>query len=371
MGYEVQDRKLEINEADAKVIRHIFRRYVALGRVSGLMHELRAQGIRTRKTTATSGRTRGGCFFSRGHLYAILNNRLYLGEIVHKGTSHPGQHKAIINQELWDEVQKTLSLNRRAFTSDLRVDSPSFIKGLIYDSAGNKMSPSHGQKSKRRYRYYISRALLEERHGEAGTVSRMPAHEIEMLVEREVLNALAANETTKRKAGELSGLDEGPRRIALRSMIRKVVISDKNVTIDILLEGVDSQNGTHEMTTLMLPFRLEKRGGKSKLIASSNEPVFEERPRDTLVNAIAKAWSWRRKLESGSVDSLTAIAKDEGVTLAYVSRMLRFAWLAPDIIEAILSGKAPDNFSGMSLRIPLPLDWNEQRKSFGFEKKAA
>ncbi|MFZ2469191.1 MAG: recombinase family protein, partial [Parvibaculum sedimenti] len=163
MGYEARDRKLLIKEKDAEVVRHIFRRYLELGNVSSLMHELRAQGTRTRAYTSEAGRAFGGRLFSRGHLYAILNNRLYLGEIVHKGVSHPGEHEAVIDQTLWDEVQKTLASNRHSFKTDLRVESPSFLKGLLQDSVGNRMSPSHGQKRHHRYRYYVSRAILEDR----------------------------------------------------------------------------------------------------------------------------------------------------------------------------------------------------------------
>lgn len=365
MGYVTQNRKLIIKEEDAEIIQHIFRRYAALGTVSSLMHELRAQGIKTRKNTSESGRSHGGCFFSRGHLYAILKNKIYLGEIIHKGTAHPGEHDAIIDEELWKDVQATLAVNRRVFKSDIRTKSPSLLKGLIFDSAGNKMSPSHGQRGKRRYRYYVSRALLEDRPNEAGLVPRLPAHEVEMLVEREVLSLLTNNEGTKRKASELSNLDEGPRRSALRTFINKVTIEKETISLEILL---DNQNKTQKIT---LPFRCDRRGGKSKLISKGDKPLFDEGPRESLVNAIARAWNWRRKLETGSVLSLTAIAESEGVTLAYVTRLLRFAWLAPDILEAILNGKAPNNFSGSFLRRPIPLDWNEQRKAFGFETKAA
>lgn len=366
MGYEAKDRKLVVKDEDAEVIRHIFRRYLELGNVSSLMHELRAQGVKTRRHTSASGRGFGGCFFSRGHLYAILGNRLYLGEIVHKGISHPGEHEAIVDQALWNEVQQTLASNHRAFKTDLRVDSPSFLKGLLYDSAGNRMSPSHGQKTNRRYRYYVSRALLEDRPNDAGIVARMPAHELELLVEREVLKALGEKETTRLRAGELSRLEEGPRRMALRDLIRKVIVEQNAVTVE--LRNTESQE---EAIVITLPFTLQKRGGKSKLVTHGSQPAFVEGPRQVLISAIAKAWSWRRRLESGAVESITAIAKEEDVTITYVSRMLRFAYLAPDIIEAILDGTAPESFSGMALRNPLPLDWNEQRRAFGFGKIAA
>lgn len=370
VGYEVRDRKLMIKEEDAQLIRHIFRRYLELGSVTKLVRELKAQGIRTRKFVSQSGRAFGDRYFTRGHLYLILNNLLYLGEIVHKDITYAGEHEAIIERDLWERVQKQLAENRVAFKTDLRVESPSFLKGLLFDSAGNRMSPSHGQKRTHRYRYYVSRAILEKKPEEAGSISKIPAHEIELLVEQAVLKSLSQNENTKQLANQISKLEQGPRRNELRKFINRVTLLEDSIRVEVRMTAVDEatnhHNGDIETKTLSLPFSVQKRGGKTKLIASNNQPVFEEGPKQVLVKAVAQAWNWRKKLEAGTITSITSIAKAEETTVSYISRMLRFAYLAPDIMEAILDGKAPEKFSGMLLRDPLPLSWADQRKAFGF-----
>ena len=146
LGYDVKDRKLVVNEAEAELVRHIFRRYVELGTVAKLTAALEAEGHRTKRYTSTSGRTFGGRAFSRGHLYRILSNRIYLGEIVHKDASYPGEHRAIVDPALWDRVQALLAANHHAARTDERVASPALLKGLIFDGAGNRMkSQSCGQ----------------------------------------------------------------------------------------------------------------------------------------------------------------------------------------------------------------------------------
>src|SRR5262249_44462897 len=124
LGYEVKARKLVVNKTEAEVVRHIFRQYLQLGTVAKLTVALEAEGHRTKRYTSTSGRTFGGQTFSRGHLYRILSNRIYLGEIVHKDASYPGEHRAIVEPALWDRVQVVLASNHHAFRMDERVASP-------------------------------------------------------------------------------------------------------------------------------------------------------------------------------------------------------------------------------------------------------
>src|SRR5262249_43191311 len=142
LGYDARERKLVVNPIEAKLVQHIFRSYVQLGTVAKLTVALGAEGHRTKRHTSTSGRSFGGRTFSRGHLYHILSNRIYLGEIVHKDASYPGEHRTIIEPVLWDRVQAMLAANHHAARTDERVASPALLKGLIFDGAGNRMSPS-------------------------------------------------------------------------------------------------------------------------------------------------------------------------------------------------------------------------------------
>ena len=99
---------------------------------------------------------------------------------------YPGEHEAIIDETLWTQAQTILAKNRQAFLNDDRVSSPSLLKGLLYDDAGNRMSPSHGRKGSRRYHYYVSQAVLQYREHEAGSVARLPSHTLEQVVRETV-----------------------------------------------------------------------------------------------------------------------------------------------------------------------------------------
>src|SRR5262249_38654924 len=176
LGYDVQKRKLIVNKAEAETVQLIFQRYVALGCVSKLQVDLDRKGIRSKQRILTSGRMLGGGSFGRGALYHLLRNRIYRGEVVHRGSAYPGEHEAIVNEALWNAVQAKLSgnLTRRR---QARVESGALLGGLIFDDRGNRMSPTYTVRRRNRYRYYISQAQL--RGGEPGSRPRVGADEVE------------------------------------------------------------------------------------------------------------------------------------------------------------------------------------------------
>jgi site-specific DNA recombinase len=171
LGYDVKDRKLVINKGEAKTVRMVFERFVEIGSATVLARELRADGI-----TSKQGKP-----ISKGYLYRILNNRVYIGEAVHKGDSYPGQHKGIIPRKLWDKVHAILTESPRKRASNTRAQTPALLKGLLWGPDGAAFSPTHTRKKNRLYRYYVSQTVL--RHG-AGTcpVGRVPASGIETAV---------------------------------------------------------------------------------------------------------------------------------------------------------------------------------------------
>ena len=142
LGYDVQDRKLIVNKAEAETVRLIFARYLALGCVSSLQADLDRKGVRSKQRILTSGRVLGGSSFGRGALYHLLQNRIYRGEVVHKGTAYPGEHEAIVDEELWNAVQAKLSGNRTR-RRQARIESGAILGGLIFDDRGNRMSPTY------------------------------------------------------------------------------------------------------------------------------------------------------------------------------------------------------------------------------------
>jgi hypothetical protein len=162
LGYRVQDRKLVIIDSEAEIVRSIFRRYAELGSVRLLKAELEAQGRKSKSWTSAADRVIGGKLFSRGALYLMLRNRTYRGAVVHKGQSHPGEHPPIIDQSLWDAVQMRLAGNTAERNSGTRTHQTSLLAGMLFDAAGNRMTPSYAVKNGTRYRYYVSHPLISK-----------------------------------------------------------------------------------------------------------------------------------------------------------------------------------------------------------------
>ena len=170
------------------------RRYAELGSVSLLRAELDRLGIVSKRREGAGGRLAGGQHFSRGALYLMLQNRTYRGEITHQGTAYPGQHKAILDPELWQIVQDKLTANRRERSLAVGAEAPSLLAGLIVDSDGNRMTPTHATKKAKRYRYYVSESLLAGDRPQAQKGMRVPAGDMEGLV-LERLRAFFASRT--------------------------------------------------------------------------------------------------------------------------------------------------------------------------------
>jgi site-specific DNA recombinase len=170
-GYRVENRKLLVTEPNATMVRSMFERFVRIGSATVLARELREEGV-----VAPSGKA-----FDKGALYHLLNNRTYLGLAVHKGTAYPGEHAAIVDQDLWDKVHAILADNARTRSANTRAQTPALLKGLIFGPTGAAMSPTHTRKRNRLYRYYVSQDVLK-RGPDACPVGRVPAAEIEAAV---------------------------------------------------------------------------------------------------------------------------------------------------------------------------------------------
>src|SRR4051794_11065634 len=159
LGYDVQDRKLVANQSEAETVRAIYRRYADLGSVRALKQELDGIFVSKRRVDRF-GRERGGKSLARGALYLMLQNRIYRGEIVHKGASYPGAHEPIVDEELWAKVQSLLYDNRVGRDTGVHAAKPSLLAGLVHDDAGERLTPTHANKNGTRYRYYVSQGLI-------------------------------------------------------------------------------------------------------------------------------------------------------------------------------------------------------------------
>jgi site-specific DNA recombinase len=403
LGYHLQARSLVANPDEATIVRLIFARYVELGSVASLKAELDARGIVSKARISTTGKHFGGKPFSRGALYRLLANRVYIGQAVHKGRAHPGAHDAIIERALFEAAQTTLSANRISRTNGYHADEPSLLGGLLCDTQGIRMSPSHAVKNGKRYRYYVSQTLLQGGGCLRGHVTRIPAHEIEALVIHELqallldpgalldlltneahdlpeLNALLA--TAADLAQRWPTLAPGAVRGFVGAITKRVIVRTDHV--DIVLspdrlstalrtgpasaEPPDLNQPCHAELTLTVDARLKRCGGETKLIVPARATdSIPPRPNPTLIKALARAHSWVARLLSGQASSIRAIAQAERLTGRYVARIIPLAFLAPDIAEAILEGSQPQDLTLAKLCQHLPLAWPEQRRTLGFD----
>jgi site-specific DNA recombinase len=182
LGYDVQTRTLVVNEEEARTVLHIFRRYVELKSVRALKTELEEAGIRSKRRTLADGTCYGDQKLSRGALYLMLQNRIYRGEITHRGNAYPGEHPAIVERPLWDEVQAILAENRVDRAVGSYAKQPSLLASLAFDETGERLTPSHAVKKGTRYRYYVSRSLIIGAAKDQSKGRRIPAGNLESLV---------------------------------------------------------------------------------------------------------------------------------------------------------------------------------------------
>ena len=178
LGYDVKDKKLIINPAEAKTVRYIFKRYLDLKCLRLLSEDLNAQGITTKCRVTRNGNQIAGRRFTYGPLAYLLKNQTYLGKIGHKGECFAGEHDAIIDQATFDQVQDLMKVNS-VTRRQKRSDDDALLTGLLYDDRGNRMTPSFSTKNGVRYRFYVNSALLSGRKNEAGSVTRVTAPDLE------------------------------------------------------------------------------------------------------------------------------------------------------------------------------------------------
>src|SRR5947207_3797433 len=192
LGYDANERTLVINPAEAETVRRVFALYRELGCVRRVKEEADRLRLRTKCSTTTNGTERGGKPISRGHLYTLLSNPIYTGHLAHKGELHPGQQAALIDDESWSTVRDQLAANTSNHRRRAKAAEPSLLAGLLVDARGERLTPSHAVKKGRRYRYYVSAALITEAGTDRAQGWRLAAREIEDAVIRVLADALTS-----------------------------------------------------------------------------------------------------------------------------------------------------------------------------------
>jgi hypothetical protein len=392
LGYDASERTLVVNSAEAETVRHIFALYRELGCVRRVKEEADRLGFRTKCITTADGTERGGKPFSRGHLYALLSNPIYTGQIAHKGELHPGQHPALIENESWSVVRDQLAVNTSNHRGRAQAAETSLLAGLLVDAQGERLTPSHAVKKGRRYRYYVSAALITHAGTDRAQGWRLAAREIEEAVIRMLADALTnpASLVERFGAAGMPGdqlrkmLDRaapmaatlagslGERTKLVRKLVEKIIVDEKTITIKLrrgVLWGEDvpscaSEAASHSAIELTAAAAFTRRGAETKLVLPGlAQQNHGSRCDPALIKAIARGRAWFEELATGRVRSLQELAKRDGISRRYIRRLVGLAFLSPQLVEAMLRGRQSVELTATRLtELDLPLDWSEQHK---------
>lgn len=333
----------------------------------------------------STGERIGGAPFTRGQIYKILSNPIYVGEINHNGKAYNGQHQAIIDRELWDAVQARLGENRLGEQRAATIKSPSLLTDKVFDEAGEPLVASHACKGKVRYRYYVSRVL---QHDAGSTVDglRIPAKELNGAVIGHLAEQLdnPLDLTSQlglvlepgglaglfRAAKELNVLVQKRRGSSVKSLIDRVTVRKDRVSISILAQSVAEALGPpvqspDKILELEVNVRLTKTGKAVKLI-SGNGQALAVNIDCQVVGLLNQATEWWRMLTDDDITP-AELARREGVNDSYVTRIVRLNFLAPDILQATLSGAQPAMLNATRLKAGVfTVGRKEQRELFDF-----
>jgi len=404
LGYDVKERKLVVNDDEARAVADMCRRYLALKSVHALMDERAEAGIQSKRRVRHDGTEYGGQKLSRGALYLMLQNRIYRGEITHKGNSYAGEHPAIIEQPLWDEVQTVLTNNRIERATGVRAKQPSLLAGLVFDETGQRLTPTYAVKKGTRYRYYVSTTLLTGAGRNRSSGRRIPAGNLEGLV----INRLSVFFADP--AAVLDSVDDEPRSGSRQSQLIKrgrqvakelvaqapnevkttpmallcrveikldrieITISPNRLaallagqSMDLTMQDQGLGRESDDALTLQVPARLKRTGREMRMLVENSDDHTAADP--SLLRIIARAHDIQARLIQDTKLTVHDVARGERVTAAYIYTLLRLPWLAPDITAAIVNGRQPQQLNAMTLMRQasrLPTDWAEQPTLLGF-----
>jgi hypothetical protein len=406
LGYDLKDHQLLVNREEAKCVRQIFKRYLDLGCVKRLQADLARRGVRTKVRPGRSGRQYGGAPYGRGGLYQLLQNRIYIGEVPHKDQCYPGVHEAIVPIELWDAVQSRLKENAIARRDGTNAAEVSILKGLLFDEGGARYTPSHTVKHGKRYRYYTSQRVIKDAQDTTGIPGRLPASDIEGLIIRKLNASLTSDRLVK--ALEITGDDPPTKRRlvdaasrlatqlvkasgaelyrAIASTVDKIIVHDGSVELRISkqklrshllgteLPGTNADVGTNndDEWRISTPANLEQcRGEKRILTPGTDSDVRASRPNLPLVKAVSRAHEWAHRLLRGEYRDLQDIAKRTGLDPSYVSRIFPAAFLAPEVVQAILDGRQHPSTTLDDVLGCAALPWPQQGSRLGIDSRRA
>jgi DNA invertase Pin-like site-specific DNA recombinase len=366
LGYEMKDGKIAVVEDEAERVRLIYRRYLELSGVNALVRDLRDKDIRTKTRLRANDATHGGILFERGSLFYLLRNRFYIGEVKYKGEILPGEQPAIMDRQLFDAVQQKLT-DQWSHRNHAKSKSYHLLTGLLYDDAGHRMIPTHATKAGIRYRYYVSLPHLkgESKTVSVGSVSRIPATDIEDIIVKSVNEHLAAQHDQPSS----SSARADDRGVRIAKQVARIDVHKDRLIVRFKSAGNEEGSPSTDGPLLSIPWQKPpSRKSRQILIplgVSRNEvrPIRIER-RARLVNAIARGRRWLDEIVSGSAANIEQIATRQKCSVRQVNMTISLAFLAPDLVKAAVEGRLPRGIGVERLR-DAPAEWSRQFETLG------
>ena len=392
LGYDVIDRKLVVNEAEAEQVRHIMQLYLKAGSIPELVDVMAKSGHHTKVQKRKDGGARGGVHFKRGNLYHLLPNRIYRGMTVHKGEAFEGEHEAIVAEELWDQVQVKLAKQGQGGSSRKVSARTGVLAGLIYNAEGTPMVLTHTQKGNRRFHYYANRY---EALGDS-TASRVNARDIEDIVVGQLSQTLALGIQVQsvlldgtyaadqlhnlisrcRQLGtELTAAKYIRKQAIIRNMLDPVELHEDLVVIKIdnrsLLNAVGAEGSIQPSSSDLIIEReaIRLRRGKALrlIIPATSAGQGMSLRDDKLVTLLAESREIMNQIMTKADKSVPTLAAEQGRCRVRMMKVAKLVCLDPYIVTAIVEGRQPLNLSPSKLlAADLPLAWPEQRRVLGF-----
>ena len=391
IGYQQKDRRLHIVEDEAETVRTIFRLYLEKRNANDVKAELDRLGLSSKRRTDKLGKSRGGQPFSRGAIYWILKNPIYMGKIRHQATLYDGEHDAIIDRQDWERVQVILKSNAGHRVRKINTPCQALLRGLLKDADGNTLVPELARNRGKTYRYYVSRKPPRNAQDSGW---RIPAKTIEPLIKDILISTLCSKQVMLellqiqnpsldllrrldqigKSMRETSNDQKSPGN-RLTRWTRKVVLHNDKISLHFdprtIADALEIEIDKTTELVLTQPITLRRRGQELKMIIGGDISQTPN-PNPSLIELIAKAFELRTGLETGEITSIGQFANQHDMDHTRVKRLLPLGYLAPDIVEAILDGQQPADLTVSTLNIgyKLPIVWADQRTKLGLPPAA-
>ena len=371
IGYTRHEKTLVMDPEGAKVVRRIFATYLDVECLNRLKREIDKLGHMTRPSRPGAEARP----YSRGHLYAMLRNPIYVGDVRHKDQRYPGRHDAIIDRDIWDQAQAMLEAKSQTERGKGRQAAErSLLTGRLFDETGDRLTPTYTKKKDQRIRYFVSHRLVDCSSTKTPDRSgwRLPGVQLEDAVAAAIADTLRKAEAAdssdvgviKRVAHTLASMTSiKDRRPDLLDLVTHVTVTPGILEIELqrdklasILE-VSAEDVPDDVAKISAPFQRRRRGIETKLVYGYEPPKVDP----VLLRRAARGYAWWEEIRTGRA-TFKEIVKREKLSRRFVAIHIDLAFLAPGIVAAIIEGRQPPMLNAQAFRrLQLPMSWKDQQ----------